>query len=55
MSQPSYRNSTNPEQGDSPFLTAMLGVALVFIVAAVIVLSYFLNSWYGAYLWDWGS
>ena len=49
MSQPSYRNS---DQEDSPFLTAILGVGVVFIIGAVIVLSYYLKTWYGVYLWD---
>ncbi len=44
MSQPNYRNSSS-DQEDSPFLTAMLGVATVFILAAVIVLSIYLKSW----------
>ena len=51
MSQPNYRN-TSSDHDDSPILTAMLGVAAVFILAAVIVLSYYLNTWYGAYLWN---
>ena len=51
MSQPSYRN-TSSDQEESPFLTAMLGVAAVFIVTAVIVLSYCLHAWYGAYPWN---
>ena len=52
MSQPSYRNTVSSDREDSPFLTAMLGVATVFILAAVIVLSYYLKTWYGVYLWD---
>lgn len=52
MSQPDYRNSLPSGQEDSPFFTAMLGVATVFILAAVIVLSYYLKTYYGAYLWD---
>lgn len=51
MSQPSYRN-TSSDREDSPILTAMLGVAAVFILVAVIVLSYYLKTWYGAYLWN---
>ena len=50
MSQPSYGRSNDQE--DSPLLTAFLGVAVVFILAAVIVLSYYLKTWYGVYLWD---
>jgi hypothetical protein len=50
MSQPSYRNSS--DQADSPVLTAMLGVATVFILVAVIALSYYLKTWYNVYLWD---
>ena len=51
MSLPNYRNAST-DQDDSPLLTAMLGVAAVFTLAAVIVLSYYLNTWYGAYLWS---
>ncbi len=51
MSQPDYRNAL-PGQEDSPFFTAMLAVAAVFILAAVVVLSYYLKTYYGVYLWD---
>ena len=52
MSQPDYRSSPpSGSDGDSPFLTAMLGVAAVFILAAIIVLWYCLRSWYGADIW----
>ena len=51
MSQPNY-GRTNSEHEDSPFFTAFLGVAAVFILGAVIVLSYYLKAWYGVYLWD---
>jgi hypothetical protein len=52
MSQPSYRNNMSSDQGDSVFLTAMLGVATVFILAAVVALSYYLKTYYGVYLWN---
>ena len=52
MSQPSFSNNVPSGQEDSPILTAMLGVAVVFILAAVIVLSWYLKTWYGAFLWD---
>ena len=53
MSQPNFSSNIPSGQDDSPILTAMLGVAAVFILAAVVVLSWYLKSWYGAYLWNW--
>ena len=53
MSQPGYRSNSAPVgDEDSPYLTAMLGVASVFILGAIIFLSYYLKVWYGVYLWD---
>ncbi len=53
MSQPGYRSSNAPVgDDDSPYLTAMLGVASVFILAGTIFLSYYLKVRYGVYLWD---
>ena len=53
MSQLGSRSSNTPhDDKDNPLMTAMLAVAVVFIKAAVVVLSYYLKSWYNVYLWD---
>ena len=39
-------------QEDSSFFPALLSVAALFILEAVVVLSFYLKKYYGVYLWD---